>query len=211
MMDEFCRSGTGGSAPCTPCSTDGVGIRPRFGAWYRLASTGESGVVNKHEAMLAELPPLRRYARALARDIDAADDLVQDCLERAISRQHQFRDGTDMRAWLFTIMHGIFVNGVRRRPRAAEQPLDAVAGKLASPPHQGQGLVLRDLEAALARLPDEQREIVLLVGLESMSYKQAAEIVGVPLGTVMSRLARGRERLRQLMGGGDTEIFRKAR
>lgn len=154
--------------------------------------------------MVAELPRLRRYARALVRDADGADDLVQDCLERALSRLHQFRDGTNMRAWLFTIMHGVFVNGLRRKPVAAVDPLDPMVEKrLFTPPEQGHGLVMRDLEAALRRLPDEQREIVILIGLENMTYKQAAEIAGVPMGTVMSRLARARARLNELMGEED--------
>ncbi len=169
--------------------------------------------MNKHEAIIAELPRLRRYARALVRDADTADDLVQDCVERSLSRLHQFRAGTDMRSWLFTIMHSIFVNGVSRRKFMVD--LDELnpnhEPRLATPPEQGQGLVMRDLEAALARLSDEQREIVILIGLENMTYKQAAEIIGVPLGTVMSRLARGRERLSQLMGGEDLMVLRKAK
>ena len=168
--------------------------------------------MNKRQAIIAELPRLRRYARALVRDADAADDLVQDCVERALSRLHQFRDGTDMRPWLFTIMHSIFVNGVSRRIKTVD--LDEVnpntETRLATPPAQGQGLVMRDLEAALVRLSDDQREIVILIGLENMSYRQAAEIIGVPLGTVMSRLARGRERLSQLMGGEDSIALRQA-
>ncbi len=180
----------------------------------RVARPSEefSATVNKHQAIIAELPRLRRYARALVRDADAADDLVQDCVERSLSRLHQFRDGTDMRPWLFTIMHSIFVNGVSRQIKTVD--FDALTPnyetRLATPPEQGRGLVMRDLEAALARLSDEQREIVILVGLENMTYKQAAKIIGVPLGTVMSRLARGRERLSQLMGGEDSIALRNA-
>lgn len=168
--------------------------------------------MNKREALIAELPRLRRYARALVRDVDAADDLVQDCVERSLSRLHQFRDGTDMRPWLFTIMHSIFINGVSRRKRAVDSEAlgHDFETRLATPPEQGQALVMRDLQAALARLPDEQREVVVLVGLEDMTYKQAAEITGVPLGTVMSRLARGRERLGQLMNGKSSAALRRA-
>ncbi len=169
--------------------------------------------MNKHEAIIVELPRLRRYAQALVRNADTADDLVQDCVERSLSRLHQFRHGTDMRPWLFTIMHSIFVNGVSRRKFMVD--LDELNPdhevRLATPPEQGQGLVMRDLEAALARISDEQREIVILVGLENMTYKQAADIIGVPLGTVMSRLARGRERLGQLMGGEDLIVLRQAK
>ena len=169
--------------------------------------------MNKHEAIIVELPRLRRYAQALVRDADTADDLVQDCVERSLSRLHQFRDGTDMRSWLFTIMHSIFVNGVSRRKKTVdlEKLNPNHEARLATPPEQGRGLVMRDLEAALARLSDEQREIVILIGLENMTYKQAAEIIGVPLGTVMSRLSRGRERLSQLMGEEDLMVLRKAK
>jgi RNA polymerase sigma-70 factor (ECF subfamily) len=186
------------------------------GEWRpRVARPSEelSATVNKHEAIIAELPRLRRYARALVRDADTADDLVQDCVERSLSRLYQFRAGTDMRSWLFTIMHSIFVNGVSRRKFMVgldELNPDHEVG-LATPPEQGQGLVMRDLEAALARLSDEHREVVILVGLENMTYKQAADIIGVPLGTVMSRLARGRERLGQLMGGDDLIVLRQAK
>lgn len=165
------------------------------------------------QTIIAELPRLRRYARALVRDADAADDLVQDCVERALSRIDQFRTGTNMRAWLLTIMHGIYVNGVRRRhpsPESLALHRELTEGS-DGVPEQERGLIVIDLEEALAGLPDDQREIVLLIGLEDMSYKQAAETVGIPIGTVMSRLARGRERLRTLMGEEDVVLLRKAR
>jgi RNA polymerase sigma-70 factor (ECF subfamily) len=168
--------------------------------------------MNKRDAIIAELPRIRRYARALVKDADAADDLVQDCVERALSRLHLFRDGSDMRAWLFTIMHGLFVNSVRsRKPAANASALDAATEiRTATPPAQAHGLEVRDLAVALAALSDEQREVVLLIGLESMSYKETARIVGVPMGTVMSRLARGRERLRALTGA-DSDLLRRAK
>ncbi len=168
---------------------------------------------NQREAIIAELPRLRRYARALLKDADAADDLVQDCIERALSRLHQFRSGSDMRAWLFSIMRGIYINGARRgKPVIDLNPTDPQAGDLApTPPEQGAGLVVRDLEAALARLSVDQREIVLLIGLENLTYKQASEVIGVPIGTVMSRLARGREQLRLLMDEGSNEVLRRAK
>ncbi len=169
--------------------------------------------MNKREAIIDELPRLRRYARALVRDADAADDLVQDCVERSLSRLHQFREGTDMRPWLFTIMHSIFVNGVSRRKTTVdiEEISPSQETRLSTPPEQGKGLVMRDLEVAIARLSDEQREVVILIGLEDMTYKQAAEITGAPLGTVMSRLARGRERLAQMMNGNDLSVLRRVK
>ena len=164
--------------------------------------------MNKRAAITAELPRLRRYARALLRDPGAADDLVQDCLERALSRLHQFRSGTNMRAWLFTIMHGIHVNAVRKGIRAANpRSLDPhTVDRHSTPPAQGDGLAMRELAMALDRISDEQREVLLLVGLEGMTYREAADILDVPVGTVMSRLARGRARLRGLMNGDDAVV-----
>lgn len=169
--------------------------------------------MDKRQAIAAELPRLRRYARALQGDPGAADDLVQDCVERALSRLHLFRDGTNMRAWLFTILHNIHVNTVRRQSRAADsqsldQGGDATGATGAS---QGDGLALRDLSAALAVLTEKQRQAVLLIGLEDMSYREAAEVLGVPIGTVMSRLSRGRERLRELTGGDGARVLRRVK
>jgi len=148
-----------------------------------------------------EIPRLRRYARALTRDAVAADDLVQDCLVRGLAKQHLWRDGTDLRAWLFTILHNQYVNQVRRAVReGAAVALSENEPSLTRGPDQGQRLELRDLDHALARLPEEQRAVILLVGLEGMRYEGVAEIIGVPVGTVRSRLSRGREALRRLMG-----------
>ena len=169
--------------------------------------------MNKRQAVVAELPRLRRYARALLRDSVAADDLVQDCLERALSRLSLFKAGTNMRSWLFTIMHNVHVNAVRRRYRAPDgEPLAAgIEDGVAVQPDQTTGLVARDIARALDLLPDDQRHVVLLVGLEEMSYKKTAEILNIPMGTVMSRLARGRERLRHLMEGDDTTALRRVK
>lgn len=149
-------------------------------------------------AITEQIPRLRRYARALTGDRDASDDLVQDTLERALRRVFLFRPGRDPRAWLFSIMHNLFVNGVRspavrRKAPAAEVP--EPIGRDAA--HDG--LIARDIARALAMLPPEQREVVLLVGLEELSYEETARVIGAPLGTVMSRLSRGRERLRALL------------
>ncbi len=152
------------------------------------------------DAILAEIPRLRRYARALLGHRAAADDLVQDTLERAWSRIGQWRPGTDLRAWLFSIMHNLHVDQVRRSTPPT-CPVDEVNDDLQTRPTQTDGLELNDLESALRQLPDEQREVVLLVALEEMSYSDIATMLGIPSGTVMSRLARGRERLRQVMAG----------
>ncbi len=148
-----------------------------------------------------EIPRLRRYARALTRDINAADDLVQDCLTRALSKIHLWQQGTDLRAWLFTILHNQYVNHVRRAVReGAAVGLSDAEPLLTSAPNQGKRLELRDLERAIAKLPEEQRSVLLLVGLEGMRYEEVAAVLNVPVGTVRSRLSRGREMLRQLMG-----------
>jgi RNA polymerase sigma-70 factor (ECF subfamily) len=151
-------------------------------------------------AILAEIPRLRRYARALLGDRAAADDLVQDTLERAWSRLHQWRAGSDMRAWLFGIMHNLRVDQLRR-PRLSTLSIDADEFELPTRPTQSDALELRDLESALGHLADEQREILLLIALEEMSYADIASTLGIPIGTVMSRLSRGRERLRLIMEG----------
>jgi RNA polymerase sigma-70 factor, ECF subfamily len=149
----------------------------------------------------AEIPRLRRYARALARDAVAADDLVQDCLVRGLAKQHLWKEGTDLRAWLFTILHNQYVNQVRRSVReGTAASLSESEPALTHGPDQGRRLEMRDLDRALARLPDEQRTVILLVALEGMRYDAVAEIIGVPTGTVRSRLSRGREALRRLMG-----------
>ena len=144
------------------------------------------------------IPRLRRYARALTGDRALADDLVQDTLERAWGRLHMWRKGSDLRAWLFSIMHNLYVNQTIARHAQASVALDEVLD-LPVPATQEERLVIRELVAALGRLPVEQREVVLLVGLEQVSYQEVAKVLGIPLGTVMSRLSRGRERLRALM------------
>ena len=148
-----------------------------------------------------QIPRLRRYARALCRDRTAADDLVQDCLYRALTKAHLFQQGTDLRAWLFTMMHHLHVNMVRRSVRqGAAVPVEEVEPLLTEAPAQGGGLTLRDLDRAMGEIAEEQRQVILLVGLEGMSYEEVATILDLPVGTVRSRLSRGRERLRELLG-----------
>jgi RNA polymerase sigma-70 factor (ECF subfamily) len=149
--------------------------------------------------VVAYIPRLRRYARALLRERSAADDLVQDTLERALNKLHLWKRGTDLRAWLFTVMHNVHVNQVRGRREYAA--LDADALELPVRATQDVGLEMRDMERMLARLPVEQREVLLLVVLEDLSYDEAANALGIPIGTVMSRLSRAREKLRTLMEG----------
>ena len=148
----------------------------------------------------AQIPRLRRYARALTRDVSRADDLVQSCLARAVAKQHLWQYGTDLRAWLFTILHNEHVNDVRRSVRQGSYVTLEEAPELTVQSNAIPTLQLRDLEAALGRLPPEQRQVILLIGLEGMRYDEVAVIMGVPIGTVRSRLSRGRDQLRRLMG-----------
>lgn len=151
------------------------------------------------ELVVAEIPRLRRYARALTGDAARADDLVQDTLERALSRFSLWRPG-NLRAWLFTIMHNVFVNQIKAAAHI-DYMADDVLPDVPLRATQSDALELRDLDRALLRLTPEQREVMLLVGLEDLSYEEAAKVLSVPIGTVMSRLSRGRERLRALLAG----------
>ncbi len=153
------------------------------------------------------IPNLRRYARALVGDRDGADDLVQDTLERAVRKFHLWKPG-DLRAWLFSIMHNVFVNQLKSRKVTSDVELDE---NFAAPmPTAGRTDVL-DLQRALGTLAPEQREVVLLVALEDMSYADVSRALGIPMGTVMSRLSRGRERLRGVMNGEPASASELAR
>lgn len=164
-----------------------------------------------------EIPVLRRFARGLTRDAHAADDLVQDCLERALQRQHMFDGSRNLRTWLFTIMRNLFLNGVRS-DRQASHVMDELArggdaagqtGHDLAPQH---GSVLAgQVLAAIDQLAHEQREVLLLVAVEGLSYREAAEVTGVPIGTVMSRLARAREQLRMKVEGEPRARLRRVK
>ena len=155
----------------------------------------------------AQLPRLRRYARALTRDPSRADDLIQDTLVRALAKQHLYQDGTNLRAWLFTLMHNQHVNNARRNVREDNSlDVDTVAAHLVAVTDPTASRQLRELDEAIGKLTMEQRQVILLIGLEGMSYEEAATILNVPIGTVRSRLSRGREALRQLMGLDEDEV-----
>lgn len=159
----------------------------------------------------AQIPALRRYAYALLRDHDAADDLVQDCLERALSRWVLRRPDADLRPWLFAILRNLHVDGHRGRRRRG--PHLAYDDSHAQPiaPDQDDALGLRDALAALDQLPEDQKSLLLLVGVEDLSYEEAARVLGIPIGTVMSRLSRGRRRLRALLETGRATILRRVK
>ena len=153
--------------------------------------------------LVDHIPSLRRYARALTGNAWAADDLVQDTLERACSKWRLWVVGSDLRAWLFTVMHNLFASQVRRAPPPhSVVPLDDVMYELhaGADPGRDQGTGI-DLQRCLMQLPEEQRAVLLLVTLEDLSYAEVAKVLGIPAGTVMSRLSRARVRLQELMDG----------
>jgi RNA polymerase sigma-70 factor (ECF subfamily) len=151
------------------------------------------------------IPALRRYARALLRDRSAADDLVQDCLERAISRWHQRRADADPRTWVFAILHNLAMTRLCRTASRARHIAieDAQENMFALAPSQEHGLRYRALLQALSRLPEEQKTLLLLATVEELSYAETAKVLDIPVGTVMSRLSRARERLLKEMDGDE--------
>ncbi len=149
------------------------------------------------------IPALRRYARSLTHNADEADDVVQSCLERAIRRFELFERGTNLRSWLFTILHNEFVSGVRRRSRRGMSlPLEDWHGELSIAGRQEEALRMRDLNRAFRSLPGPDRQILYLVGIEGRSYESTAEMLNLRTGTVKSRLFRAREKLRARLDGG---------
>jgi RNA polymerase sigma-70 factor (ECF subfamily) len=157
--------------------------------------------------LVAALPRLRRYARVLTGDANRADDLVQDTLARAWEKRSLWQAGSDLRAWLFTIMHNVHVNqyAIRKR-RQTETSLDSDEGmsggwQIAVRATQSDRVELAEVLAHVARLPVEQREVLILAAVEELRYEEIARVQGVPIGTVMSRLNRAREKLRRMSAG----------
>jgi RNA polymerase sigma factor (sigma-70 family) len=153
-----------------------------------------------HQEITALIPPLRRWARVLTRDVIAAEDLLQDCLTRALEKIHLWAPGSDLRAWLFTMLYRRHISHIRGRLQHDHVEVHDLHPSLVGPPNQPARLQLRDLQRALAKLPEEQRSVILLIGLGGMGYEEAASVVNIPVGTVRSRVARGRESLRQVTG-----------
>lgn len=149
------------------------------------------------------IPGLRRYARALMRDTNDADDLVQDCLERAVSRWHQRRADGSLRGWMYAILHNQAMNQLNQRSRRGDHvPVDSVPERaLAQEATQESAVLGQDIVQAVDRLPDDQKAVLLLISVEDLSYAEAASVLDIPIGTVMSRLSRARTRLRQDMDG----------
>jgi RNA polymerase sigma-70 factor (ECF subfamily) len=150
------------------------------------------------------LPRLRRFARALAGNVSDADDLVQIALERALSRSDQLRDGAPLVGWMFGILRNAWLDEVRGRARRKRIFLPEELGEQVPDPTSGQAQLLH-VQQALQRLPDDQREVIGLVLIEGLSYREAAQIIDVPIGTVTSRLARGREALQAMLGDIEQE------
>src|SRR6476469_7771657 len=157
-----------------------------------------------------QIPALRRYAFALVRDHDVADDLVQDSLERALSRRYLRHPKGDLRAWLFTILRNLYISAYRTRKRrdiwtTIEEAQSSIE------PEQEAGLQAHDVLAAIDQLPEEQKSLLLLISVEDLSYEQAARVLAMPIGTVMSRLFRARQRLRTVMEDGHTPVLRRVK
>ena len=157
--------------------------------------------------MVGQIPYLRRYARALTQNAADADDLVQNCLVRAISKMDRFEAGTNLRAWLLAIMHNIFIDGFRKKRRAREvgETEETLSKGLFTPANQFRRVQVTDVESALQQLPVTQRSTLLLIALENLTYEEVARITEVPVGTVRSRLSRARHALRQMVDGTYTD------
>lgn len=160
--------------------------------------------------LLIELPHLRRFARALAGDAALADDLVQDCVERALKKQHLYDSTRPLRAWLYAILRNIHISHWRRAsPWGHPKNIDDLEGfEGAIPPEQEQNLSLSLITQALDHLQPQHREVLVLISLEEVSYREAADIIGVPIGTIMSRLSRARSILQKILEEGGTTVLR---
>jgi len=164
-------------------------------------------------SIATEVPHLRRFARALTGDPVYADDLVQDCVERALTRLHLFDKSRNLRVWLFTILRNIHVNEKRKQARhgVSVDIDDARGSELAQNPVQGDRLALREVADAVLRLPIEQREVLLLITLEGLSYNETSEALGIPAGTVMSRLSRARRHLSRILADDEQPQLRRVK
>lgn len=156
------------------------------------------------------IPQLRRYALALCHNAVAADDLVQESVTRALTKSHLFKKGTNLRAWLFTIMHNVNISNARRNKHIG-MPIDPdiAAATLSTQPNQEGPLTLKALEKAMQIIPDTQRVAVIMAGVEGMSYEEISERLDVPVGTIKSRVSRGRDALRRVLHGHEKSVGRE--
>jgi RNA polymerase sigma-70 factor (ECF subfamily) len=146
------------------------------------------------------IPALRRYAYSLLYQQDQADDLVQDCLERAINKKQLWQPGTSLRAWLFTMQHNLYINQLKKLGRQPQMTAEIEQLTHELEPHKSD-ILIHDIDFCMQQLPEEQRQVLLLVSVEGFSYKEISKILAIPLGTVMSRLSRARKALQALMNG----------
>jgi RNA polymerase sigma-70 factor, ECF subfamily len=168
-------------------------------------TTGHS--VGFREQMITEIPRLRAFAISLCGNMHQADDLVQDTLLKAWGHAQRFEEGTNMRAWLFTILRNTYYSLYRKRGREVQDVDGEQAARFAVAPTQDGIMDLADFRKALAKLPAEQREVLIMVGASGMSYEEAADICGVAVGTIKSRINRARTKLGELLGiGGVSDI-----
>lgn len=165
------------------------------------AAAGQQEPADFGAALVDHVPALRAYGRALTRDLGEADDLVQDCLLKAMEKQHLYKRGTNLRAWLLTVLRNLFINDYRRKQaRGTPLSFDENFHDAKGPEPMSASRATRDqIEAALASLPAEQREVVVLIPMQGFSYEEVAEITKVPLGTVRSRLSRARTALKRIL------------
>lgn len=162
------------------------------------------------DEMKSCIPALRRYARAVTGNRDSADDLVQDALERAIRKKHLWSPSGSLQSWLFTLLINLYRNDLRREKRRPFlMPIEDMAADPAAPPEQHGRLALADMQRAFARLEDDHKDVILLVAVEGFSYKEAAAILAIPQGTLMSRLGRARANLKRFMHEGPPTISKQ--
>lgn len=157
--------------------------------------------------LIAQLPALRAFAVSLSGKSDVADDLVQDAVMNAWAKQDSYQEGTNLKAWLFTILRNLFYSRMRKRGREVQDTDGFYSARVAVPPSQTASLDLQDFKRALAQLPEDQREAVILVGASGMSYEEAAEICGCAVGTIKSRVNRARNRLQELLSVSGAEAY----
>ncbi|MDN2565396.1 sigma-70 family RNA polymerase sigma factor [Aquibium sp. A9E412] len=158
------------------------------------------------EGLLEAIPSLRAFAVSLVKSSDRADDLVQETLVKAWDKQKSFQPGTNLKAWLFTILRNEFYSQMRKRGREVQDSDGVMTARLAIHPNQDSSLDLDDFKRALATLPEDQREAIVLIGASGFSYEEAAEICDCAVGTIKSRVSRARSRLQEILGvSGETE------
>lgn len=162
-------------------------------------------MTDPREEIVEHIKTLRAFALSLTRNPAIADDMVQDTVEKAWTNIDKFQQGTNMRAWLFTILRNTYYSNRRRAKREVADPEGALVEQLSEKPAHDGRLQMADFRQAFAQLPDEQREVLLLVGASGFSYEEAANMCGVKVGTIKSRINRGRARLSELMDVNDEE------